>query len=91
MSIRDELKQLSEKVKAYRDEARVQMHLASQEAKDEWNDLEEDWEKFLNRMDNLRHDAEDASKEVSSDAREKTKEWGENLKSAYENLRNRLK
>ncbi len=91
MSMRDELKQLSEKVKAYRDEARVQMHLASQEAKDEWNDLEEDWEKFRNRMDNLRHDAEDASKEVSSDVREKTQEWGDNLKSAYENLRNRLK
>ena len=91
MSIRDELKQLSEKVKTYRDEAKVRMHLAGQEAKDEWNDLEKDWERFRTRLDGLWKDAEDASKEVSGDLREKTEEWGENLKSAYENLRNRLK
>lgn len=40
MSFQDDLKQLSEKVKQYRDEARVQIHLAREDVKDEWDDLE---------------------------------------------------
>ncbi|WP_150909860.1 hypothetical protein [Marinobacter halotolerans] len=87
MSFRDELKNLSEKVKTYRDEARVQLHLASQEAKDEWEDLEKDWEKFRGRLDEFREDAEESSKT----AREATQQLGEDLKTAYKNLRNRLK
>jgi chromosome segregation ATPase len=87
MSFLDELKQLSEKIKTFRDEARVQIHLAGEEVNDEWDDLEKDWEKFRGRLDDLWHDADDASKDV----RDKTHELGENLKTAYENLRNRLK
>lgn len=87
MSVRDELKQLSDKIKTYRDEARVQLHLAGEEAKDEWDDLEKNWEKFRGRVDEMWHDAENASKDV----REKTHEMGEDLKNAYERLRNRLK
>jgi chromosome segregation ATPase len=87
MGFRDELKELSEKIKTYRDEARVQLHLASEEAKDEWSDIEENWEKFRGRLDELWDDAENASKDV----REKTHELGEDLKESYEKLRNRLK
>jgi len=87
MSLRDELKQLSEKIRTYRDEAKVQLHLASEEAKDEWNDLEKSWEKFRGRVDELWDDTENASKDV----REKTRELGEDLKESYEKLRNRLK
>lgn len=87
MSFRDELKQLSERIRTYRDETRVQLHLASEEAKDEWNDLEKNWEKFRGRVDELWDDTENASKDV----REKTHELGEDLKQSYEKLRNRLK
>lgn len=86
MSFRDDLKQLSDKIKTYRDEARVQLHLANEEAKDEWNDLEKNWEKFRGRLDELWDDAENASKDV----RVKTHELGEDLKESYEKLRNRL-
>lgn len=87
MSFRDELEKLSEKIKTYRDEARVQLHLAGEEAREEWTDLEQSWEKFRGRLDDLWEDSENASKDV----REKTREVGEDLRSAYEKLRNRLK
>lgn len=87
MSVRDELKQLSDKIKTYRDEARVQLHLAGEEAKEEWEDLEKHWEKFSGRLDEVWQDAENASKDV----REKTHELGEDLKNSYQKLRDRLK
>lgn len=87
MNLQDELKKLSEKIKQYRDEARVQMHLAKEDVKDEWDDLEQDWERFRNRLEEVLHDSEDASKE----ARQTAQKLGEDLKSGYQNIRNKLK
>ena len=87
MSFQDELKKLSEKIKQYRDEARVQMHLAHEDVKDEWDDLEKDWERFRSKLDHILHDAEDASKE----ARQTAHKLGEDLRKGYQNLRNRQK
>lgn len=87
MSFQDELKQLSEKVKQYRDEARVQMHLAGEDVKDEWDDLEKDWERFRGKLEDLLHNADDASKE----ARQTANKLGEDLKTGYQNIRSRLK
>lgn len=41
----DRLHDLFEKVKALRDEARVQANLAKKDAEDEWKDLEDRWQK----------------------------------------------
>lgn len=87
MSFQDELKQLSEKVKQYRDEARVQLHLAREDVKDEWDDLEKDWERFRGKLDHLFHDADDATRE----ARQSAHKLGEDLRASYQNLRNRMK
>lgn len=87
MSLQDEFHKLSEKVKQYRDEARVQMHLAKEDVKDEWDDLEQDWERFRNKLDHVLHDTEDAGRE----ARETTRKLGENLKAGYVNIRKKLK
>ena len=87
MSFQDELKKLSEKIKQYRDEARVQMHLAHEDVKDEWDDLEKDWERFRSKLDHILHDAEDASKEARATAHK----LGEDLRTGYQNLRNRKK
>jgi len=87
MSWQDELHKLSERVKQYRDEARVQMHLAREDVKDEWDDLEQDWERFRNKVDHMRHDTEDAGHE----ARETARKLGEDLKSGYQNIRRKLK
>lgn len=87
MSIQEELKRLSEKIKQYRDEARVQIHLAKEDVKDEWDDLEADWERFRQKLDSIIHDAEDASQE----ARQTLNRLGEDLKDGYQRLRKRMK
>ncbi|MBN7771164.1 hypothetical protein KUV44_07755 [Marinobacter daepoensis] len=87
MSLQDDFKKLSEKIKQYRDEARVQLHLAKEDVKDEWDDLEQDWDRFRTKLDQIVHDAEDASHE----ARETAKKLGEELKTGYQNIRNKLK
>lgn len=87
MSLQDDFRNLSEKIKQYRDEARVQMHLAREEVKDEWDDLEKDWERFRAKVDDVMHDAEGAGKE----ARETARKLGEELKTGYQNIRNKLK
>ncbi|ERP90626.1 MULTISPECIES: hypothetical protein [Marinobacter] len=87
MSLQDEFNKLSEKVRQYRDEAKVQMHLAKEDVKDEWDDLEQNWDKFRSKLDQIFHDAEDASQE----ARETARKMGEELKSGYQNIRNKLK
>ena len=87
MSLQEELKKLSEKVKQYRDEARVQMHLAREDVKDEWEDLEQDCDRFRSKIDEVLHDAENASQE----ARQTASKLGEDLKTGYQNIRNKLK
>ncbi|MCM0612720.1 hypothetical protein KFJ24_09600 [Marinobacter sediminum] len=87
MSIQEELKKLSEKVKQYRDEARVQLHLAGEDVKDEWDDLEQDWDRFRNKLEQVLHDTENASQE----AKQTAQKLGEDLKNGYENIRKKLK
>ena len=87
LSIQEELRRLSEKVKEYRDEARVQLHLAREDVKDEWDDLEQDWDRFRTRIDQVLHDAENATQE----ARQTARKLGEDLKTGYQNIRNKLK
>lgn len=87
MSLQDEFNKLSEKIKQYRDEARVQLHLAKEDVKDEWDDLEQDWDRFRQKLDQVLHDAENASHE----ARDTARQWGEALKTRYQEIRNKMK
>jgi len=87
MSLQEQLKSLSEKIKQYRDEARVQLHLAKEDVRDEWDDLEKDMERFRNKMDTILHDADDASQE----AKQTLQKLGEDLKTGYQNIREKLK
>lgn len=87
MNLHEELKKLSEKIKQYRDEARVQLHLAKEDVKDEWDDLEQERERFRSRLEEILHDSEDASKE----ARQTAYKLGEDLKNGYQGIRNKLK
>ena len=62
-----------EELKQKRDELRLQMHLASKEIKDEWNELEEKMEDFSGK-----------AKQFSNDA--KLKETGEGIGDALGQL-----
>jgi len=87
MNLQDDLKKLAEKIRQYRDEARVQLHLAREDVKDEWDDLEKDWEVFRTRLENLLHDTEDATHE----ARQTAQRLGEEVRMGYQRIRDRLK
>jgi len=87
VTIQDELKKLSEKIRQYRDEARLQLHLAREEIKDEWDDLEQDLERFRNKLDQILHNAGD----VTQEARQTARQLGENLKNGYQRIRDKLK
>jgi predicted nucleic acid-binding Zn-ribbon protein len=87
MGLQEELKTLSDKIKQYRDEARVQLHLARQDVKDEFDDLDQEWGKFRTRFDQVVDDASDASQE----ARQTAKKLGEDLKTGYQNIRDKIK
>ncbi|MEE4163352.1 MAG: hypothetical protein V2I25_12675 [Woeseiaceae bacterium] len=77
-----DIEKLVEELKQKRDELRVQMHLASKEAKDEWDEIEDKWEDF-SRKANL-----EATGEGLGDAMEKL---GEELKLGYQRIRKALK
>ncbi len=85
MSFQEDLKKLAEKVKQYRDEARVQMHLAHEDIRDEWDDLEEDWKRFKSRLDALLHD----SNKTTQETKDSIHSAGERLREAYKHLRER--
>lgn len=87
MTLKEELRELSQTVQRHRDEVRVQLHLARQDVKDEWDDLDAYWQRFRRKLDEIVHDAEDTSQE----ARQSARELGNELKEGYERLRKRLK
>lgn len=87
MGIQEELKALPEKIRQYRDEARVQLHLARQDVKDEFDDLEQQWDSFKSKLD----DAVDDATEVSTEALLTVQIMGEDLKKGYQNIRDKIK
>jgi len=87
MNLQDELKRLSETIRQRRDEAKVKLHLAREDVKDEWDDLEVHWERFRQKLDGILHDAEGVSDETKTTARK----LGDELKDGYERIRKRLK
>lgn len=79
MADRDEL---FAELKQKRDELRVQMHLASKELKDEWDEFEGKWDDFSQKA-NL-----GATGEGLGEAMEKL---GQELKLGYQRIRDALK
>ncbi len=73
-----DLTQLAADLERRRDEMKLQLHLASKEAEDEWQDLMADWDKFLTRAQ-----FEKSSDEVGEAARD----LGLKLKAAYDRMK----
>lgn len=61
-----------------RDEIRLQLHLGSKEAEDEWSELTQEWDAFLSRTQ-----FEKSEEEVGEAARE----LGLKMKAAYDRFR----
>jgi len=64
-----------------RDELRLKMHLASMDAKEEWNDLEQKWQSFSDRAE-MNKSAEGLGAALG--------DLGDELKAAYQRLRKAL-
>jgi hypothetical protein len=76
-----DFEQLLNDLKKTRDEIQLQMHLASMEAKEEWQELEHKWDKFTARAD-MEKSYEGVSDALSG--------LGEELKQAYVRFRSAL-
>lgn len=81
--------ELFEQLRQTRDEVRVQMHLASREMKDEWEDLEEKMEDFSVKAKQFAEDAH--LKETGAGLGEALGQVGHELKLGYERIRDAIK
>jgi nucleoid-associated protein YejK len=86
MELHEDLTKLSETLKQQRDEIRLQIHLATADLKDDWEESEKEWGHFKDKFAEII----DESKETTAEFLEKTRVVGEELKLAYKNIHRRL-
>ncbi len=84
--IKNDLKALKEHIVQQKDELRVQLNLASMEAKEDLAIVEEKWEDFLSQMKRVFSNAE----EMSEDAANSIKHMGDDLKKSYQKIRDSI-
>ena len=78
-----------EELKQKRDELRLQMHLASKEIKDEWEDLEEKMEDFSGKAKQFSSDAK--LRETGAGIGDALGQLGGELKLGYERIRDAMR
>ena len=77
-----------EELKQKRDELRVQIHLASKEIRDEWEDLEQKMEEFSGKARQFSDDAK--LKESGAGIGDALAQLGSELKRGYQRIRDAL-
>lgn len=86
MEIREEFDKLVEKLKAEREKINLQVHLASMDAKKEFAEAEDKWDKVKEKASKIADEAVDTSEEYIA----KAKIVGEELKETYKRISKRL-
>jgi hypothetical protein len=86
MDIKDEFNKLIEKLKMERDSAGLKIHLASMDAKKEYEEAEKKWVGLKAKAIEVGDDAVETSEELIA----KAKVVGEELKETYKRISNRL-
>ena len=64
--IEDNADEIFERLRQQRDELNLRIHLASMEARDEWDELEKKWDHFVAKSKHVAEEAEPAAKEVGA-------------------------
>jgi hypothetical protein len=82
----DDFETLELKVAQLRDELRLKMHLARADARDVYDGLERKWQRFRNRLGDLREASGGAAEDVWTGVRS----LGHELAEGYEKLRKSL-
>ncbi len=85
----DDFDDLIEELKQKRDELRVQVHLGTKEAKDEWEELEDKMEEFTAKAKEFAQDA--GLKETGEGVGEALGQLGGEIKKGYERLLTAIK
>jgi hypothetical protein len=83
-----DIDEIVEELKQKRDELRVQIHLASKDVKDEWEELEEKMEDFSGKAKQFAGDAK--LKETGEGIGDALGQLGGELKRGYERIREAL-
>ena len=83
---KEDLAQIAARLKAQRDELRVQIHLATMEAKDEWEELEKKWQQLEPRLAEAKDGVVETSRTVGAGLEVVAEELG----AAYRRIRERL-
>lgn len=83
MDFKEQITEMMENLKQERDEIAVQLHLAKADIKDDWEELEKQWDNFKLRSEKVA-DAADAS---ADDIGEALKLLGDEIKAGYEKVR----
>ncbi len=86
MNIQKEFDELVDVLTQQRGEIELQIHLASMDAKDEWQKTEKTWGKFVDDLDLISDDAKESGAELV----QATKVIGDELKEAYQRISDRL-
>lgn len=86
MSLKNEFESLLDSLNSAREELELKLHLASMEAKDEFEETEKQWQQIKNKAAEIA----DESKETSEEFIAKAKIVGEELKDAYQRIGKRL-
>ena len=86
MTIRTEFDNLLEKLKSERDEIKLKLHLASLEAKEEFEEAEKNWDILKVKAAEIADDSRETSEEFIA----KAKIVVEELKDAYSRISKRL-
>ena len=82
----EELKTLTETLQQQRDEINIQLHLAKEEIKEEWEALEKSWEQFLTKVGTISKEADEARKDITTAA----KELGHQIKEGYARIKSQI-
>jgi hypothetical protein len=84
-----DIDEIFEDLKQKRDELRVQIHLASKEVKDDWEELEEKMEEFSGKAKQFADDAK--LKETGEGIGDALGQLGGELKHGYDRIRDALR
>lgn len=86
MGLFQELNKFAEGLEQLRDEVKVQLHLASLESKQEWDQAEKQRDHFLAKLDEIANETKGNAEELIG----KAEMIGEELKSTYQRIKDKL-
>ncbi len=87
MDLKEEFEKLLERLKTERDEIQLKLHLASMDARQEFDEAEKKWGQMKTKAAEIKDDAVVTSEEYIA----KAKIVGEELKETYHRIANRIK